>query len=117
MEAEKQNIELNEHCQKAKKEITKLLSSLLVGMQITKVDFLSEQECVDRGWSLSPLVLELEDGVKFILQKDEEGNNGGCTIIEFINKEMLTDELVVGTFPTKHLYPNTKPQNNGDSTN
>lgn len=51
---------------------------LLLGRIITDVSYMSEDEAYEYGWEERPVVITLDNGLKLIPSRDDEGNGGGA---------------------------------------
>ena len=63
------------------KELTKLWTDkfqFLIGSKIIKVDYMSNEEADDLGWSDRPIQIHLDNGAVLSPQADDEGNDGGA---------------------------------------
>ena len=49
----------------------------LLGKKIVKVEYMTEQEMDEYGWSERPVCFLLDDGTWVIPFRDDEGNGGG----------------------------------------
>ena len=56
----------------------KQASDYLVGKKILKVEWMSNEEAEECGWSSRPLALLLDNGVWIYPMRDDEGNDGGA---------------------------------------
>jgi hypothetical protein len=59
---------------------------LLVGRRIVDVQFMTEANAAQLGWSRRPVLLVLDDDNLLYASMDDEGNNGGSL---FTNDESL----------------------------
>ena len=55
----------------------------LLGRRITKVEFLSKEECEEMGWSNQPIAIQLNHKYWLIPMMDDEGNDGGAISTTF----------------------------------
>ena len=80
------------------KELTKQWTDkfqFLVGSKIIKVDYMSNEEADDIGWSDRPIQIHLDNGAVLSPQRDDEGNDGGA-LFTGLQKESLAPVLRVG---------------------
>lgn len=57
--------------------LTSAANLLLQGKQIESVRYMTQAEAERMGWYKRPVVLVLSDGLRLIVSKDDEGNDGG----------------------------------------
>jgi hypothetical protein len=50
----------------------------LEGRKIVKVEYLTQEEADDLGWSSRPICIGLDDGSWIYPSMDDEGNDGGA---------------------------------------
>lgn len=63
---------------------TEHAAKILVGKTITKVEYLTSEECKkDFGWYKRPITFALNTGEIVIAQMDDEGNDGGVLLVEY----------------------------------
>ena len=62
---------------KLTKKWTAFAAKRLVGKKIVEVEYLSDKEIKDIGWSNRPVAFKLDDGAWVYPQMDDEGNDGG----------------------------------------
>tara|TARA_R110002020_G_scaffold55591_6_gene154091 strand:+ start:990 stop:1301 length:312 start_codon:yes stop_codon:yes gene_type:complete len=87
------------------KQWTKYASKRLVGRTITKVAYLTNEECEgDFGWYKRPITFTLDDGKVIIAQMDDEGNDGGVLLIEYPG-ETVTHPGYPGQFRKTEVLP------------
>jgi hypothetical protein len=60
------------------KKWTEYAKKYLVGRTITKVHYLSEDECDEMDWRKRPLLIVLDNGTMLFPSQDDEGNDGGA---------------------------------------
>ena len=76
---------------------TLLAEEHLVGKQIMKVEYITETEAKENGWSKRPIAFQIADKTGraswIVAQMDDEGNNGGVLAI-------LTDKNKGDVIPT-----------------
>ena len=64
---------------------TLLAEQYLLGKQITKVEYITETEAKENGWSKRPIAFQIADKTGraswIVAQMDDEGNNGGVLAI------------------------------------
>ena len=53
----------------------------LEGRKIVKVEYLTQEEADDLGWSSRPICIGLDDGSWIYPSMDDEGNDGGALAI------------------------------------
>ena len=51
---------------------------VLLKRKIVNVEYMSVEEAEDYGWYFRPVCIILDNGTRLIVQKDDEGNNGGA---------------------------------------
>ena len=51
---------------------------VLKGKKIVEVDYMSQTEADNYGWSKRPITFILDDDTRLIVMQDDEGNNGGA---------------------------------------
>jgi hypothetical protein len=56
---------------------TKAVADKLVGKTIKSVSFMTQEVAEKWGWCNRPLQINLSDGHKLLISKDDEGNDGG----------------------------------------
>ena len=81
-----------------KTDYTKLWTDrfkFLVGCKIIKVDYMTNEECVDLGWDKRPIQIHLDSGAILSPQADDEGNDGGALFTGW-KDESLAPVLRVG---------------------
>ncbi len=66
------------------------MTKALVGKKIAKARYMSSEETKESGWSKSPLLIELDDGMVIIPLQDDEGNDGGS--LEFFHHTKKIEE-------------------------
>ena len=66
------------------------MTKALVGKKIAKTRYMSLEETKESGWSKSPLLIELDDGMLIIPLQDDEGNDGGS--LEFFHHTKKIEE-------------------------
>ena len=54
---------------------------LLLGRQIVKVEYLSEEEAEEGDWYSKPVCFQLDNGTWLMPMRDDEGNDGGALSI------------------------------------
>tara|TARA_R100001443_G_scaffold69773_1_gene78235 strand:+ start:2390 stop:2644 length:255 start_codon:yes stop_codon:yes gene_type:complete len=82
----------------SKADYTKLWTDrfqFLVGSKIIKVDYMSNEEADELGWSDRPIQIHLDNGAVLSPQADDEGNDGGA-LSTGLQKESLAPALSVG---------------------
>lgn len=82
----------------SKTDYTKLWTDkfqFLVGSKIIKVDYMSNKEADELGWSDRPIQIHLNNGAILSPQRDDEGNDGGA-LFTGLQKESLAPVLRVG---------------------
>ena len=57
---------------------TDLITKKLVGRKITRVEYISSQECSDNMWYKRPIAILLDDKDWIFPTMDDEGNDGGA---------------------------------------
>ena len=62
------------------------VKKLLVGRTIVDVQFMTQANAAELGWSRRPVILVLDDGNLVYPSSDDEGNDGGSL---FTNSETL----------------------------
>tara|TARA_R100000808_G_scaffold6776_5_gene19946 strand:+ start:14565 stop:14960 length:396 start_codon:yes stop_codon:yes gene_type:complete len=76
---------------------TLLAEQYLLGKQIMKVEYITETEAKENGWSKRPIAFQIADKTGraswIVAQMDDEGNNGGVLAI-------LTDKNKGDVIPT-----------------
>lgn len=76
-------VDLNDPKQRTK-YWTEYAADRLKGRTITKVEYLTNEECKDDfGWYKRPITFTLSGGTRIIAQMDDEGNDGGVLLIEY----------------------------------
>lgn len=53
----------------------------LLGRKIVSVDYMTEADSEEMGWSQRGLVLTLDNGEQIIPSSDDEGNNAGALFV------------------------------------
>ena len=56
----------------------KKIEKHLLGKSIIKVEYMSEKDSEEQGWSNRPIQILLNNGVWLTMTSDDEGNNGGA---------------------------------------
>ena len=82
----------------SKTDYTKLWTDkfqFLIGSKIIKVDYMSNKEADELGWSDRPIQIHLNNGAILSPQRDDEGNDGGA-LFTGLQKESLAPVLRVG---------------------
>ena len=62
---------------------TDLITKKLVGRKITRVEYISSQECSDNMWYKRPISIQLDNGHWITPLMDDEGNDGGAMSTTF----------------------------------
>ena len=57
---------------------SKALRESVIGLKITEMRAMTEEEWQEEGWDYGTIVLVLEDGTKIYPSQDEEGNGPGA---------------------------------------
>ncbi len=73
----------------------KKMSELLVGKTIKETRYLTSEEMEDMGWHSNPLAIIFDDGSFMVLQKDDEGNDGGAAF--FVDEKKGIDTVIYTT--------------------
>tara|TARA_R110002050_G_scaffold287110_4_gene438105 strand:- start:2159 stop:2410 length:252 start_codon:yes stop_codon:yes gene_type:complete len=60
------------------KKWTMIAADQLLGKQIVKVEYMTSEECENKGWYSRPVMFQLDDGNWIFPSQDDEGNNGGA---------------------------------------
>lgn len=63
---------------KIEKQWTNYAKERLVGKQIKRVRYLTNEEAKGLDWYSRPVVIELNDGSLILPSRDDEGNDGGA---------------------------------------
>ena len=71
---------------------TDLISKNLVGRTITKIEYVSQEECEEAMWYSRPVAIQLDNKYWIIPTSDDEGNNGGAISTTF--KELGTIPVI-----------------------
>ena len=69
---------------------TKRVEKFLLGQKIVRVEYMSEDDADDMGWSSRPIQILLENGTWLTPQQDDEGNDGGAISTNFPNRIIPT---------------------------
>lgn len=77
---------------------TKVASAALVGRKITRVEYLSKENCGHMDWYESGLVLFLDNGAQVLVQCDDEGNGPGSLVVQ-----TKTTDLILPTIAAEHV--------------
>lgn len=77
---------------------TKVASAALVGRKITRVEYMSKQNCEMMDWYESGLVLFLDNGSFIVVQQDDEGNGPGSLVVQ-----TETTDLILPTISAEHV--------------
>ena len=77
------------------KHWTKIAENTLLGRQISKVEYMSNEECNNYVWYKKPITFILDNGTRVIAMQDDEGNDGGVITCLLNNKEELLPVLTV----------------------
>ena len=67
----------------------------LIGCKIIKVDYMTNEECIDLGWYKRPIQIHLDNGAILSPQADDEGNDGGALFTGW-KDESLAPVLSIG---------------------
>lgn len=65
---------------------------LLLGRQIVKVEYLSDEEAEEGMWYSKPVCFQLDDGTWLMPMRDDEGNDGGALSV-------VNDKSELGCLP------------------
>ena len=69
---------------------TKVAENVLLGRQITKVEYMEQKECDEYMWDSRPVTFILDNGTRVIAMRDDEGNDGGVlTCLTKTKEEVL----------------------------
>ena len=63
---------------KLKKKWAERAERYLLGLRITKVEYLSDEECEKFGWDRCPVAIQLDNEIWLIPMANDEGNGGGA---------------------------------------
>ena len=63
------------------------MSKMLKGRKIDSCRYMTRQEADDMGWYKRPLIIFFTDGSYLMLQRDDEGNDGGAGLFEYPSKQ------------------------------
>lgn len=61
----------------------------LLGKKIIGIRYLTDAEVDRYGWSDSAVVIQLEDGGELIASADDEGNNAGAILTNYVDLEVI----------------------------
>ena len=70
---------------------TKASAELLVGRRIVSVDYMTEDDANEVDWHHRPLIITLDNGLRFYPSRDDEGNGPGA---------LFTTHQTIHTIPT-----------------
>ena len=56
----------------------KRIEKYLLGKSIVKLEYMSEEDAKEFGWSKRPIQILLNNGVWLTITQDDEGNNAGA---------------------------------------
>jgi hypothetical protein len=70
---------------------TKRSADLLVGRRIVSVEYMTEEDANEVDWNHRPLIITLDNGLRFYPSRDDEGNGPGA---------LFTTHQTIHTIPT-----------------